>query len=49
MGFHAAHFDGESVAWPLLRRLDEGCDCPDWGFLVVGARVYRITSGMRGR
>ena len=49
MTFHAAQFDGEWVAWPLLRRLDEGCDCLDRGFLVVSAWVYRITLGMRGR
>ena len=43
MTFHAAQFDGEAVAWPLLRRLDEGCDGLDRGFLVVS--VYRITLG----
>lgn len=45
MTFHAAQFDGEAVAWPLLRPLDEGCDGLNRGFLVVG--VYRITLGMR--
>lgn len=49
MTFHAAQFDGEAVAWPLLRRLDEGYDCLDRGFLVVSAWVYRMMLGMRGR